>query len=333
VEVISLRLELRDPSGAGEARRRAVVLAERLGFDEEQRGRIAIAVTEACTNVLRHGKGGELLLAVGANDVLEMLAIDRGGGMDVDACLRDGYSSAGTRGEGLGAIRRQSDLFDAWSGPPGTVLFAQWKGPQNALPGPAGPCGNVQCGAVSVPKPGEEACGDDWAAAQSGDRRLFLVVDGLGHGPSAATAARTAVETFRANVERSPEALLEVLHEALRPTRGAAAAIAELDLARSELRYAGVGNIAASIVGPDRVSALVSMNGILGHGVHRRQQFSQPWSRDALLVMHSDGLGMGWKLGRYPGLAARHPAVIAGVLYRDFGRDRDDATVLVVAER
>ncbi len=48
--------------------------------------------------------------------------------------------------------------------------------------------------------------------------------------------------------------------------------------------------------------------------------------------MHSDGLGTHWDLDGYPGPAAqRHPALIAGVLYRDFARGRDDATVIVVA--
>jgi hypothetical protein len=39
-----------------------------------------------------------------------------------------------------------------------------------------------------------------------------------------------------------------------------------------------------------------------------------------------------WSLEDYPGLAARDPAVIAGVLYRDFSRRRDDVTVVVAAE-
>ena len=37
--------------------------------------------------------------------------------------------------------------------------------------------------------------------------------------------------------------------------------------------------------------------------------------------------------GPYPGLAQRPPALIAGVLYRDFSRRRDDVTVVVARER
>jgi hypothetical protein len=46
--------------------------------------------------------------------------------------------------------------------------------------------------------------------------------------------------------------------------------------------------------------------------------------------MHSDGLLTNWSLDAYPGLLTRHPALIAGVMYRDFRRGRDDVTVLAV---
>jgi hypothetical protein len=48
-----------------------------------------------------------------------------------------------------------------------------------------------------------------------------------------------------------------------------------------------------------------------------------------LLVMHSDGLATHWNLDQYPGLVGRRPSLIAGVLYRDFARGRDDVTVVV----
>jgi hypothetical protein len=33
---------------------------------------------------------------------------------------------------------------------------------------------------------------------------------------------------------------------------------------------------------------------------------------------------------QYPGLITRHPALVAGMLYRDFRRGRDDVTVVAV---
>jgi hypothetical protein len=64
--------------------------------------------------------------------------------------------------------------------------------------------------------------------------------------------------------------------------------------------------------------------------MRRVQQFDLPLPTNALLLLHSDGLATHWNLADYPGLVGRHPGIIAGVLYRDHERGRDDVTVLVV---
>jgi hypothetical protein len=120
------------------------------------------------------------------------------------------------------------------------------------------------------------------------------------------------------------------LHGALFGTRGAAGACALLDTARAKIAYAGVGNIAGTVMTAARSRGMVSHNGTLGMQLLRSQQFEYDWPGDACVVMHSDGLSARWSVGSYPGLFMRHPAVIAAVLYRDHGRQRDDATVLVV---
>jgi hypothetical protein len=122
--------------------------------------------------------------------------------------------------------------------------------------------------------------------------------------------------------------MVEFAHGALRSTRGAALAVADLDLAR-EVRYAGIGNIAGLVSTSHDTRHMVSHPGIVGHEVRKIQEFVYPWSQDSLLVMHSDGLATHWNLDQYPGLASRRPSLIAGVLYRDFTRGRDDVAVVV----
>jgi hypothetical protein len=78
---------------------------------------------------------------------------------------------------------------------------------------------------------------------------------------------------------------------------------------------------------------LVSYNGTVGHTLRKLQEFAFPWPRDALLVLHSDGLGTHWDFNAYPGLTSRHPALIAAVLYRDYDRGRDDVSVVVIRNR
>jgi hypothetical protein len=70
-------------------------------------------------------------------------------------------------------------------------------------------------------------------------------------------------------------------------------------------------------------------NGTIGAALHRVQDFEYAWPDRALLVLHSDGLKTRWNLRDYPGLYARHPALVAAALYRDFRRPNDDVTILV----
>jgi hypothetical protein len=158
---------------------------------------------------------------------------------------------------------------------------------------------------------------------------MLLVADGLGHGPQAHAAAREAVRLFQESHRSGPAAVLEDLHAGLRVTRGAAVGIAGIDLARSVVRYAGVGNIGGTILSRGTTRSLVSHNGITGHAARRIAEFSYPFPDGALLVLHSDGLSGHWSLDPYPGLTERHPALVAGVLYRDFRRGRDDVAVVV----
>jgi hypothetical protein len=96
------------------------------------------------------------------------------------------------------------------------------------------------------------------------------------------------------------------------------------------VRFAGIGNISAVVVTANERRHLVSHNGIVGHEYRKAAEFSHPWRAQSMLVLHSDGVGTHWDLGRYPGLLERDPSLVAGILYRDFARGRDDATVVVL---
>ena len=325
-----------DPSATAEARRRATSLAVKLGFDEPDVGRVALVVTELATNLLKHAGGGEILVrslgngeGTGDGAGVEILALDRGPGIaDREAAFRDGYSSSGSPGTGLGAIRRAASEFDVYSGrATGTALVAVLRARSRASSSgqPA-----LRVTGISIAKTGEEVCGDAWAVREDPEGlRLILVVDGLGHGPGAFDVAREACRLFRDDPALGPAEMMERLHRGLRPTRGAAAAVAAIDPGRANLVYAGVGNIAGQVLGGDRPRALVSHHGILGHEARKIQEFTYPWPEGATLVLQSDGLTSRWDLESYRGLMRHHPAVIAGILYRDFKRPHDDITVVV----
>lgn len=322
-----MNLAVTDQSQVAQARRSVSAFAGQHGASEARIGAIAIVVTELATNLLKHGGGGEILAqrfddADGSG--IEVLALDRGAGMaDVARCMEDGYSTAGSLGQGLGAASRQSDHLRIWSRPGlGTAVAARFV-LQPALGG-----SQLQCGAVLAPYPGEMACGDAWACAPGASGVTLLLADGSGHGIEAEKAARLAVSVFQQHSSDACEELLGRLHRALMPTRGAAVAVARIDVAASLIRYGGVGNISGTLIAAGRLSRMVSHNGTAGHVAPRMREFTYPFTGSPLVILHSDGITPRWDLSVYPGLAAQHPSMIAGVLLRDFRRVRDDASVV-----
>lgn len=316
-----------DDSSVGEARRRGLLMAEKLGFDEVRCGEFALLITEVSRNVLRHAQAGQTILMGLKNphgSVARVLALDKGPGItDIARAMNDGYSTGGTMGGGLGAMKRMAAALEIFTSQNGTIVLLEV--------GTAATANGLHIAGMAVPYPGERCCGDGWAYHQTSERCLVLLVDGLGHGHPAAEAADEAIQIFKRKVDLPPGKIIAYLHDGLKKTRGAVAAVAELRPSERLLTYAGVGNTAASLVSMQGSRSLVSHSGTLGVATSPRiQEFRVEWPQDGILVMHSDGLTSRWDLSGYSGLLARHPAVIGGALFRDYRRQRDDASVVVV---
>gem|GEM_PF-3095637 len=113
-----------EPSQIGEARRRILDLAVSTGLDAELQGRLALVVNELASNLVKHGGGGQLLVRA-VEGAVEVLALDRGDGMaNVAECFRDGYSTMGSPGTGLGAVQRLASLVDVYTMRPGGTTIA-----------------------------------------------------------------------------------------------------------------------------------------------------------------------------------------------------------------
>jgi anti-sigma regulatory factor (Ser/Thr protein kinase) len=318
-----------DPSQVAEARRLVSGFAQRHGMTEQSMGRLSLVVTELATNLVKHGGGGHVVAGTFDDQDgsgIEVLALDRGPGMaDVERCVADGYSTAGSPGNGLGAIVRQSDHVRIYSRPGlGTAVTVRFVKQIMEPPPP------VRIGAALAPYPGELVCGDNWAAGDAHAGRTLLAVDGSGHGVEAARAADIAVRMFHDHVNDPLEPLAERLHRALMPTRGAAIAIARVDPVARLVRYVGIGNISGVLAVDGTERHMISFNGTAGHVAPRIREMTYPFGAAPTVILHSDGLSPRWDLAAYPGLAAQHPSLISGVLLRDFRRGRDDASVVAM---
>ncbi|TXJ79145.1 phosphatase [Streptomyces lavendulae] len=325
---------VRDVRVAAEA---ACLLA---GIDPHHTALAALAATELATNLLKHAGGGRMVIGLVDHPpeearpaAVQLTALDHGPGIgDVSAAMRDGHSTSdASLGAGLGTCLRVSSVFDLYSTHRGTVAVSRidQDGKEKARPA-------LRTGGINVPLAHDEHSGDAWCWTRSGALVTVMLADGLGHGAKAAHASDTAVgELYRAAHLPVAE-ILRRMHLALRSTRGAAVAVAQLDTDGGELTFAGVGNIGARLYTEGSWEHLVSHPGIVG------AQFpatvparSRTWGPDSLLVLHSDGLPSRWVPPEDIDLLAHDPAVVAATILRDASSPaspvRDDTCVAVLA--
>ena len=333
----STHLDVEETSQVGGARRFASAMGNAHALDSDAVGRLAIVVTEAATNIVRHGGGGMILLRAlqhSGGPVIEVLALDKGPGIpNIDRAMADGYSSSGTAGQGLGAIQRLSDVFAIHSqrGLGTAVLARVGLRRHSAIRPPRDPVLDDRLGAVCVPLRGEVECGDRWELMASQRGITLMLVDGLGHGPEAALAAASATQAFEACADESHDVLFASVDTATRPTRGAAASVIHVNELTGAVTFTGVGNVEGRVFGGPATQYLVPQNGIVGHGMPSLRSTSATLPVKGVVLLHTDGIGSRWRLDAYEGGIANHPALLAGMIYRDFARGRDDASVVVLA--
>jgi anti-sigma regulatory factor (Ser/Thr protein kinase) len=311
----------------------ALRAAEKARFETALQGRVSLIAAELSSNLLKHaGHGGSMLINSVVPDsgagAVELVAIDRGPGMaNVAAAFEDGYSSTGSLGVGMGTIRRQASHFEIHSVPDrGTAVLARVAADGHLAES------QFEVGVVAVPKDGEDVSGDGWAVCSVPSGIQLLMVDGLGHGLLAHDAAILALETFRSTAGREPIDVLRAIHPAMRSSRGATASVFTVDTRARCITHCGIGNIGAAVVTPGRSNRLMSLNGTVGREPVQFKQFEAEWGSKAVLVAHSDGLATHWRLDQ-PGLLAKDPTLIAAVLFRDYARELDDVTVIVMRQR
>ena len=323
-------LQIAERSRVSEARRLAVQASIEQGFSANDAGRVAIVATELATNLIKHANGGEIVIS-GFDDSegkgLQLLSLDRGPGIvDLNQALSDGHSTTGSAGTGLGAIRRSANVFAVSSGlARGTAVMARLK-----PDGQAAATTEYLVAGLCAPHPGEAVCGDGWAVSALPNAIGVLMADGSGHGPEAEKAALRSVEIFRARAGAGVEHVAQAIDRALASTRGAAIAVAEIDPGAERVNFVGIGNISAALIDRGSVRRMISNNGTAGYVAPRIRAFHYPFRGSTTVILHSDGLSARWDLSEYPGLMSAHPSLIAGILYRDFRRGRDDASIVVV---
>lgn len=327
--------DIAEPSQIAAIRRQALLLGTQAGLDEEALDRAALIVTEAGTNLIRHARDGKILvLCTGSGRAcrMEVVAVDSGPGIaSVEKAMQDGFSTVrGARagiGTGLGAIKRQSDRLDIYSDAEGTVLTA------SVAARPAGEMPERRLAGVIVPKPGFAVGGDAWAHRVVDEEDMVMLIDVLGHGPSADTEAQKATEAFRRTKSRSLEDVEAAVSEALAARRGAAVLLVSAGAPGQPLRAIGLGNVRGEIVAGGDRRGIPSAAGIAGTASRRPLPTEHAWPAGATLILSTDGLKTTQRTPEPAALLHRDALTIAAAIYQRRRRDTDDAGVVVMKAR
>jgi serine/threonine-protein kinase RsbT len=114
------------------ARQKGRELAASIGFSSTDQTLLATAISEVARNIISYAGQGEIILSVIEEDArrgILVVARDQGPGIpDVEAAMRDGYSTGKSLGVGLPGARRLVDHFDLVSalGVGTTVTLKKW---------------------------------------------------------------------------------------------------------------------------------------------------------------------------------------------------------------
>jgi anti-sigma regulatory factor (Ser/Thr protein kinase) len=304
-------------------------------FDKIEVGKIDIIVSELTSNLIKHAIEGELLYRISINagnvPTFEVICIDKGPGIsDMPSAMRDGTSTKGTMGGGLGAMQRMSSLFQIFSMRQwGTVLYSR-VGPEARVSEQSKSGLDLDVRAVCVPKAHEEVCGDGYKVVNTATHTKILFGDGLGHGPHAKEAMDAAGNFFFESEDNEPVEIIRRMHEEVRRTRGLVAAVAVIDKKAARWHLCGVGNISVRLYSGIEYRNYMSYNGTIGMNIPKSMNSTIiPLERNQHLIMCSDGLTTRWNLGPYPAIFKYDANLLAGVLYKDFSRGNDDASILI----
>jgi hypothetical protein len=187
----------------------------------------------------------------------------------------------------------------------------------------------VSWGAAARPKLGQTISGDIYVLEPFEPNGLQAsVIDGLGGGSEAALAAEGAAAVVRANPGGDPAMLMQRSHTAIHGTRGAVMALMTFNLKQRSMSYIGVGNIGAHVYSAIPIKP-ISKNGIIGYRLPNLLKLAYSYNFGDTFVLYSDGVSSRFSLETIID-PTRDPQSIADRIMHHYGKDNDDATVLVV---
>jgi anti-sigma regulatory factor (Ser/Thr protein kinase) len=302
---------------------------------------ISVAVAELCTNLVKHSGGGKVSISplTGKSELksragqsgLELTVKDSGPGIyDIDRAFQDGFSSAGSRGAGLGKVNQAVDEIEVSSGVGGTNVTVEiWK--KNSIDSQDLFESPLDFGFATRKHPGMDQNGDTFIYRRWNNEALVGVIDGVGHGEKAHKASLRAREYIESHYDLRLESIINGADRACRGTRGVVGGLVKLDWTVDpvKLNFCGIGNIECLMVDLEELEkeSLVSRRGLWGKSIPKPMVVRMDWTdkTNKILLIHSDGLKTHWQIDDL-----KESADIANHMLSELARYNDDATIVVV---
>jgi anti-sigma regulatory factor (Ser/Thr protein kinase) len=302
------RVAIREGSDIITARQQGRALAAQVGFSSADQTLIATAISEVARNILRYAQRGEILVRLVQNGKrgIVIIAHDEGPGIpDITLALHDGHHDK------METLRGACSLID-------------WAVATRALAG-------------------QRVCGDQSLVHPFSGGVLVAVVDGLGHGEEAVTAATLAVAMLRVHADEAVVPVLQRCHDHLKETRGVVMSVASFRAQTGALTWAGVGDVDGVVLGAPasgqpRRESVPLRGGVLGYHLPPLRAVTVTVRPGDLLILATDGVRSSFL--QAPQLhdpvlrqSADGPQELAKELVRQYAKDTDDALVLVARYR
>jgi anti-sigma regulatory factor (Ser/Thr protein kinase) len=330
-----LEQAVNDDSAQVLVRSRLRAVSRRMGFADATRERLELICNEMMSNQVKYARRTGLVQlweTEGPRPAIDAFALDYGAGVpNLATALEDGFTTAGTMGKGLGAIRRLAHESEFYSLPQGVVPQAPWHGTavwarlyRDAERGSA----PLSTGVFLRAYQDDTYNGDRIVQRTRGSLCRWLHMDGLGHGKEAAEVG-TCVEGLL-DLDTPVEELMHNLSRRLKAGRGAVAIAGEVDAASESGVLCGVGDMTGYLVRNGVCRTVSFTPGILGHSHRSFEAVPMRIERQALTMTTSDGVRRNWQLGTFPGLWRLHPQLIALLLGYVLGRSNDDKSIFIV---
>lgn len=329
-------------------RKKVRVFSEEIGLEEEVVESTLLGITELLTNVTKYAGG---LAFINIRSVqrdssrgIEVTVEDRGRGIQqLGLALTDGFSSKGTLGLGLGAVRRLSDEFEVENRPDTDfedsglrVTFRKFNrsnisirtGTSNRMTGL-----DWWVESWCESKGGTPYNGDGVFWIQDEGLILAAVIDGVGHGRTASEVTQTVIRVIKASSNDPLDHLVEIVHSKVGGSIGCQMGLIRIDKRTGILRYVIVGNIRGFHLHGNRIFSLLSKSGTVGRTLPTLMVQEVVVKSGDMLVLHSDGISRGWVVKvrekRYPGFTER----INGDFLMRYAKDSDDSSFMIIGRQ